>query len=252
MTTERSIIFSPPMVVAILEARKSQTRRVVKPQPDRMFDPKCKSALDGWLMACPFGKPGDRLWVREKFALFKCDDDQPPSACSMLRRFYWTDHGLQTGTNPRIGRWRSPIHMPRWHSRIDIEIVNVRIQRVNEISEADAIAEGVTWPIYESFCPVSLPKQSKCGPVSGPARIAYKTLWERLHCPPRIHLASNSPNCWMNNPWVWVIEFTPILYCNNNQRLCPSKTESSPRPRATGRAPTARPKRSCPKGLRRS
>lgn len=178
------------MVRAILAGNKTQTRRVVKPQPEQWTTPDGCGTSAIWpavnhngrvaAMRCPYGQPGDRLWVRESTA-----EDYIGSA-SFAR--YTAD-----GFTSRIAWWYSrkacpSIHMPRWASRILLEITSVRVERLHEISEADAKAEGVT-----------LPKRT-CTMYDGIWRDEYHALWESI----------NGPRTWAANPWVWVIEFKVV------------------------------------------
>lgn len=205
---ERPILMSAPMVRAILSGTKTQTRRVVKPQPylstlnppnfeDKkvgeificpdLFDPKTSVFVEyegggryhnmgSDVFArkhCPYGQPGDRLWVREAFA-FCCEDKFGPVQDSIIFR---ADEG---NADWKHG-WRPSIHMPRAASRILLEIVSVRVERLHEISEADAIAEGCPSGSYGAYYPVD----------------NYARLWESI----------NGPESWESNPWVWVVEF---------------------------------------------
>lgn len=142
---ERPIIFSVPMVLALLKRQKTQTRRLVKPQPD------ARSLKFG---RCPYGEPGDRLWVRETWALMRGDDEeirdwprhraiptQDPGGG--WRVWYRAGHIWESGFRSDQGfRWRSPIHMPRWAARLVLEIVSVHTERLSEISENGVRAEG--------------------------------------------------------------------------------------------------------------
>ena len=177
---ERSIIFSGPMVRAILEGRKTQTRRVVKPQPpedailtvDDFGRCLLGSAHSFWnYVKCPYGAPKNRLWVRETFAL-----ESPTCAV------YQADQTDKTV----VERWRPSIHMPRCASRITLEIVSVRVERLQDISEEDALDEGVFLNSTTHW--------------ATEAREAYHRLWESI----------NGPGSWDKNPWVWVIEFKSI------------------------------------------
>jgi hypothetical protein len=204
-TKERPIIFSAPMVQAILDGRKTQTRRIVKPQPDECWWPiqnrtaGCSDAVfqseaglgrrEVHRIRCPYGSPGDRLWVRETW--------RP----SQVEGKAWYAATCGDGLH---GRWRPSIHMPRWASRLTLEIAGVRVERVQDITEADAIAEGI-----RSFTKDSkILKYWACDPCEGPMKRAwqdlprsaveaYATLWESI----------NGPGSWAANPWVWVIEF---------------------------------------------
>lgn len=184
---ERPILFSGPMVRAILDGRKTQTRRVVKPQPfsNEEYRFNFPKPLRGGLLACnylsshlcPCGQPGDWLWVRETWChefeggyLYRADD------LSGLAPEFVDGDGNPTG---RSG-WKPSIHMPRAASRITLEITGVRVERLQEISEDDAIAEGVVG--HEEIQPASA---------------YYRELWESI----------NGHGSWDANPWVWVVEF---------------------------------------------
>lgn len=185
---ERPILFSGTMVRAILEGRKTQTRRLVKPAPIfcsnvgwEVFTPR-DGALPLDQVACPYGQPGDRLWVRETWA-----PNSVGSAIALILKsapqpgvYYAATH---TG---RVGwRWRPSIHMPRWASRITLEVVAVRVQRLQDISRGDAMAEG---------CPFANMADG------GDPRIWYSWLWNQI----------NGDGSWDANPWVWVIEFKRV------------------------------------------
>ena len=172
---ERPILFSAPMVRALLAGTKTQTRRVVK-VPKRMEG---VTSPAGALVDfdCPYGRPGDRLWVRETFsydAKLHFRGDRGPC-------WYWADG------NPEYGDWTKPrpsIHMPRWASRITLEITGVRVERLQSISEEDALAEGAT---------LHKDKDPDYGYAGW-----YRALWESI----------NGPDSWAANPFVWVIEFS--------------------------------------------
>jgi hypothetical protein len=129
-------------------------------------------------LICRYGQPGDRLWVRETFAVLG-DEDK---------------HVLHyRATHPIEGSgWKPSIHMPRWASRITLEITSVRIERLQDISGEDSAAEGVTGPIGSPRAYGVVTKQF--------ARDQFMRLWESI----------NGPDSWQVNPWVWVIEFERI------------------------------------------
>jgi hypothetical protein len=172
--TDRPILFNGPMVRAILDGRKTQTRRVVKMPP---FDP-CDQGLDIHAIVnieqCPHGVVGDQLWVREAFMV---NEDEIAYAA--------TDQAL-------VGceKWKPSIHMPKHLSRITLEIVGVRVERLQDISEADAMAEGV-----EAVSIADVPRNAVWS-----ARQDFAQLWDRI----------NGPGSWDANPWVWVIGFRKI------------------------------------------
>ena len=183
--TERPIIFSAEMVLAILAGRKTQTRRKMKPakvkRPKRwLID---DAAVNG--LVCPYGAPGDTLWVRETWARHASGVDYAADFAAVSR--------------PQAGPWRPSIHMPRWASRITLRITDVRVERLQDISEDDAVAEGVA---LERYVPVS-DSAGKHG--SGEAEptdpvAEYRDLWNHI----------NGPDAWEANPWVWVISFERV------------------------------------------
>lgn len=175
---ERPILFSAPMVRAILEGRKTQTRRIVKPQPAGEWAAPGKTA-------CPYGRPGERLWVRETWSRAKLY----PASHELFYRADGECNGRQLSLSyiEREGRWRPSIHMPRWASRIDLEITAVRVERLQEISVGDCCEEGA--PIYDG-------DEGQTHAV----QTWYRELWEQI----------NGPGSWDLNPWVWVIEFKKI------------------------------------------
>jgi hypothetical protein len=203
-TTERPILFSGPMVRAILAGAKTQTRRVVKHQSDMEFDPGDPHYGPYWLayaagdldgedakVRCPYGVPGDRLWVRETFAWLSDGTGCPDDADGVLYRATdpgWDDE--QTGL-----RWRPSIFMPRAASRILLEITDVRVERLGEISEADARAEGVT--DYTGKWWDGSPVVG--GKWNAPTE-AFRGLWESM----------NGPESWHPDRRVWVGSFRMV------------------------------------------
>lgn len=213
---ERPILFTGPLVRAILEGRKTQTRRLVKATGGRVRIPGTRRALvlgEQGLMwrphggaelqpyprpeeASPYGVPGDRLWVREAHYIYPS-----PAPC-------WTGLPMRRGEHkgqPAIayyregfdrafsGRWRPSIHMPRWASRIDLRVTSVRVERLQDISEEDARAEGVDM----SHRLVALDSGQEYGPGEG-AALRFRLLWDSIN-------AKRAP--WESNPWVWVVSF---------------------------------------------
>lgn len=187
---ERPILFNGPMVRALLDGSKTQTRRIAKlPHQNPLgvwesFDwggpnggrtaqgetvPAQKAIAHtrtGEIICCPYGQPGDRVWVRETWQRAGGNTG------------YWhraTDDKADDGNSP-VSSWRPSIHMPRAASRITLEIVSVRVERLQDISHSDAMAEGMAWD---------------------DAVFDYRTLWESI----------NGPGSWDANPWVWVVEF---------------------------------------------
>ena len=196
---ERPIPFSAPMVRAILSGAKVQTRRVVKPQP-RILAGELLCWKDDALTDCqmaarsPYGQPGDRLWVREAWRTSPLFDDKPPRELpdfAPLRyeadealRGAWAGYGYG-----HQGKYRPPMFMPRWASRINLEVTVVRVERLQNISEADAAAEGV-----EEWARVACAAGNPYGLTSD----GYvELLWSEI----------NGRASWDANPWVWCVEF---------------------------------------------
>jgi hypothetical protein len=199
---ERPILFSAPMVRAILAGQKTQTRRALAPDlfissggaVVRMAS--AGPATTGIREAhCPYWRqPGDRLWVREAWAW--SGDGAIPAFDRVRKGGVWFRADPER-TSPGI-RWRPSIHMPRWASRITLEVTGVRVERLQDISEADAQAEGVT-PKWEPGCSGRL-MEALGGFSFRPAASAYADLWEQI----------NGPGSWDANPWVWVVEFRRV------------------------------------------
>ncbi|HET6613661.1 MAG TPA: hypothetical protein VFG83_16795 [Kofleriaceae bacterium] len=220
MTRERPILFSGEMVRAILGGRKTQTRRVIT-VPWRKGK-RCHIEEDGELLAmdeygdchpmveqCPYGKPGDLLWVREAwFAELSLDairpsllphDERDGALCPC---WFAADHSETPRVHDglRAGRLRPSIHMPRWASRITLEVTEVRVQRVQEISEEDAAAEGAAHRIA--------PGGDLAGAFEGiDAPIGYRAhfrdLWDRIN-------GRRTGCAWADNPWVWAVSFRVV------------------------------------------
>lgn len=186
---ERPILFSGPMVRAILEGRKSQTRRVVKPQRHPFGDMLTANevALEfssgTRSVRCPYGQTGDRLLVRETW-----------SKLVSGQVWYKADyHPINDGN------WKPSIFMPRWASRITLEITGVRVERLNEISILDSHAEGVGGTYGETGISLGFPGLNHEWD-NKTAVEQYQWLWESI----------NGPGSWGLNPWVWVVEFKRV------------------------------------------
>lgn len=212
---ERPILFSGPMVRALLAGTKTQTRRVCKPAatlsavvevPDplergQVYNGSHFGDEDGEAQfACPYGGRGERLWVREAFCKII---GQSGGWIETDYRATYT-HGFRLGDSLGIRKkWTPSIHMPRDASRITLEITGVRVERLQDINEADAIAEGIEraddffgcrcWRAYDE------PKGSDVVFPDDPIG-SYASLW----------MSINGPGSWDANPWVWVLEFRRI------------------------------------------
>lgn len=179
---ERPILMSAPMVRALLAGTKTQTRRAMKGWPlewvaTGMFTR--EYTADPANDACPYGKVGDRLWVRETWRERVPDQDGRTND-------YRADH--EPGEDPCGVRWVPSIHMPRRASRLTLELTGVRIERLQEISEADAQAEGCIAPMYAS-------DESTLS-----FAVAYRHLWEAI----------NGAGTWDANPYVWCLDFRRV------------------------------------------
>lgn len=197
---ERPILFSDPMVKAILAGTKSQTRRVVNPQPRPLPDGfswqydhhgQCWHAIGGNARAAlpglkpPYGLPGSTLWVRETWARVGSLDP----GWLVYRATYPNDLPANVENVPPADAvtWRPSIHMRRADSRITLRVTSVRVERLQEISEQDAAAEGVS-------------KADVTGWIS--YRTSFALLWDSIN-------AERAP--WASNPWVWVVAFERVL-----------------------------------------
>lgn len=214
--TERPILFSAPMVRAILEGRKTQTRRIIKPQPEvtetgyiSWRDEICAMDCFASIIAddSPYGVPGDRLWVRETCRAYEITNSDwngysghVPGTDGVV---YAVDvvfreiENTQDASDAWVALYRyrgkrgatvPPIHMPRWASRIDLLVKAVRVERLQDISDDDAFAEGIVPMVEDGALGYSTPQN------------IYRELWESI----------NGPGSWDANPWVWVVEFQRI------------------------------------------
>lgn len=213
--TERGMIFNSEMVRAILDGRKTQTRRPIKfPFKDRNLGCELSgNELAGELSAgnylnSPFGKPGDRIWVRETFQGPLFDFDQMDAYCKDSTPFEKSQFCVYKADGKPAPEffdaddnlhycWRTSIHMPRWASRITLEITDARVERLNAISEEDARAEGI---IDGGCLNCGEPEPCACANPEPDATDAFACLWQSIY----------GQENWNANPWVWVIEFKRI------------------------------------------
>lgn len=244
---ERPIIFSGEMVKAILDGKKTMTRRVVKSDfinhykhahiirqsTDKKREGKAyfydtpvgSMVLSSQLANNHYGKVGDRLWVRETWApvnscgesalAYKADNE---IICLSENEEFLDEYGTLNYTDPRLakyafadwaddlvngveGAWKSPITMPRWASRILLEITDIRVERLNDISEADAVKEGLRILPASGRYVVS-PGDQHFGGASHDAVEVFSWLWDSLN--------TKKGYPWSSNPWVWVVEFKVV------------------------------------------
>ena len=217
---ERPILFSGPMVRAILEGRKTVTRRLIKPQPTvtEAYLREHKAWVEGLTLSdyvnnawrsgfidedCPYGETGDRLWVREAWATDAQVNSIAPRELSQGEPIlYLADgSGRQTGCamiSP--GKGRPSIHMPSWACRILLEITDVRIERLQDITEEQAEAEGVQRPETITDVDVWDGAERELFNAMNQPRARFRRLWGDI----------NGPHSWDANPWVWVVEFKRV------------------------------------------
>jgi len=224
---EHPILFTGPMVRAILDGRKTQTRRLVKPQPDQFglnekinVDP-----LTGWLIPghsgrwdddqatdriwkCPYGIAGDRIWVKETFYIDDCRwigkrlPEEKPDDWDDRNVYYRADgeccEQIPECCCAEVGKpkWRNARFMNRWLARITLEVLSVRVERVQDISEDDAIAEGV---LVKSDSGIA---SQLCQGHPTPAQFEFYALWNSIN--------TKRGFGWNINPWVWRIEFKMV------------------------------------------
>lgn len=227
MTTgprERPILFSGTMTRAILDGSKTQTRRVVNPSgrivemkwsplhPERGLRVTVRTGprsthtgpIGDHLDACPYGQPGDRLWAKETWRVVSgAESEIGYRATASWQRFHgeadpaWWRRWEKKSWSKDLARmtWVPSIYMPRWASRITLEVTSVRVERLHEITEADARAEGMA----AKACADCAPTATNC-PECLSAREAFSLLWGGI----------NGTDSWVSNPWVWVVSFKRI------------------------------------------
>ncbi|EZR10458.1 morphogenetic protein [Klebsiella pneumoniae] len=194
------MIFNAEMVRALLDGRKTQTRRPIKWKQTRFteigeredgskwpWSEDAEHACDFW-HPCPFGAVGDRIWVREAFRVHSRATDVATLVYKASERNSWTEQTRRVPVavcnKPATPeKWTPSLHMPRWASRILLEITGVRVERLRSMSQDDARAEGVI---------------AASGPME--AGLAFRELWDSIY----------GEESWKANPWVWVIEFKRV------------------------------------------
>lgn len=225
--TYKPILFNTPMVRAVLDGRKTVTRRVIKPQPDTQLSSILGGAVDTNAIPCKCPcYPGDILWVRETWQYaYNIDDCTDQCVEGTGRYLYYADGDMpfshwidpNTGEHKERMPWRPSIHMPKEAARIFLRVTDVRVERLQDITDEQAKAEGVPdeWPMNPVYCPackgegligafhpVSLGYMEIDCPHCKKATARFKNLWESTIQPSSLPLFG-----WDANPWVWVIEF---------------------------------------------
>lgn len=214
------------MVRATLDDLKTMTRRVVKGIPDDMQidwvdagQIGCSNGDNLKRIKCPYGTVGDRMWVREKYLIetsgscrYDAEGLTPGQYPDWLQRASIVHYAATTDIKS-LGKWRPSIHMPRWASRLTLEIVSVKVERLQDISISDALSEGIRCPdcgytskdagihMDHGICVNKWLKESKAKDVGDHSAIkAFREIWESI----------NGPGSWDLNPWVWAIEFKKV------------------------------------------
>lgn len=188
---ERPILMTPENAQKCHEGGKTQTRRIIKPQPDgkifHKYDGCWNSAHFEGEWICPYGVVGDRLWIREAFAwpgeevlIYRGN----PGDMDVVRHWMARENG------PKV-KWTPAIHMPRWACRTVLELTEVRVERLQDCSTEDAISEGAE--TFEGECELRDKRLTK-------AQLQFAALWESI----------NGPGSWGLNPWVWVLTFKKV------------------------------------------
>lgn len=225
---ERPIIFSGEMVKAILDGKKTMTRRAVKTQPRDECTEIATSACFGHVeyrstsedrqtqsilakIKCPYGKIGDRLWVRETHhvigGIADYEIEEIKQGLQDVKNF--VSYKADGYGNPCDGGWTTPMFMPRWASRILLEIIDIRVERLQDISEADALKEGIrnynfemedSPDTYVGY--THLQKDDGKSTLYKTPAIAFERLWDTLN--------AKKGYPWSSNPWVWVVEFKVV------------------------------------------
>lgn len=233
---ERPILFSGAMVRKIIEDLKTNTRRVAHLADNvRVVDGVAQGYLpgcpEGFVIPCPYGKPGDRLWVRETWAspetnlklpgrvAYNADGEAGAFMGDGGGGYFWLHHGRileaegyqqcfpKNGSNTYGlkkfgGRWRPSIHMPRWASRLTLEIVSVKVERVQDVSLEDCLAEGIDVPGRDRMLQIG-PIKRECDEAH--CRAHFHKLWDSINSK-----RDGGKHAWVKNPWVWAIEFKRV------------------------------------------
>lgn len=189
MSKSRPILLSGELVPPTLADLKLQTRRLVTGTALEWLQP--GNFTPGFVAhpgnrLCRYGQPGDTLWVREAWRTVAAADPLPPRDLTPAHRIWYE---ADAPHQPGAGKLRPSMFMPRWASRITLLLKAVRVERLNEISEADAIAEGCGWNTYQDQ------HGERMAPIEG-----FAALWERI----------NGPGSWDLNPWVWVLSYERV------------------------------------------
>ena len=201
----RPILFSAPMVRALLAGTKTQTRRVAKLSASARV--KAVGSQRNWhpedaaaVAACPYGRPGDRLWVKETHRFGIAWDKSKPTQIPTVAAIRYEADGVirTTGQKLEPGKARPSLFMRQTFSRLTLEITEIRVERLQAITEADAEAEGVT-PASKDHTAAAVAYIFGAKEFQA-HKSAYATLWEQI----------NGPGSWALNPWVWVVTFKRV------------------------------------------
>lgn len=219
--SERPILFTPENAQAIAEGRKTMTRRIIKPQPTAQFMPHvglysptrvdrdgdafpAPETYGAWdeneEYPCPYGRPGTRLWVRHTVWMRQpVDDWQPHCWNPVTKTLIWKDSDETALEQIEERQWKKipGIHMPRWAGSTVLELTGVRVERLQEISEEDAVAEGVEW------------RDNGLG-ISQWTHDGRTWFDYAVDCYRHLYESINGPDSWARNDWVWVLEFRRV------------------------------------------
>jgi len=207
-TRERPILFQGAMVRAILDGTKTQTRRVMKCPRHYQIEERDDGTPWPWMydddrncdhfLPCPYGQPGDRLWCREAWRADAMFDGRPPRDIPPGARIeYEATSGADVPWPASMGKLRPSMFMPRWASRIVLEVTKVRVQRLRDIREADCWAEGIEAVDGAFTRDQHIDMTRRLGCCIDDAKPSYALLWESI----------NGPGSWDANPWVWAVSF---------------------------------------------
>lgn len=212
---ERPILFSAQMILALLAGQKTVTRRAIRTKlTDRFDEPRgdgdiqdgypfveCNGDYQSAVCFCPYGQPGDRLWVRETFMdLLGTGVEHRPTIDSPIQRYCYSADvrpgSFADDTRKDYGlKWKPSIHMPRAASRILLEITSVRVERLQAISDEECVAEGC------GIGPGAIGVKLTVPPGASLPRAMFAELWKSI----------NGASAWDANPWVWVVEFKKVM-----------------------------------------
>jgi len=222
--SEKPILYNTAMVKAVLSGRKTQTRRVIKPQPYKhkygsigmfvwrwLYKKKYEfQDQQNWINACPYGQVGDRLWVRERFCIGEIvagdslPEEEDPIYIEQLADSKCAipyEYAISNDIGIENVKWKPSIFMRREYSRTNLEITNIRVERVQDITPEDALAEGINMESEHALMCIDIADSSYNNslPNNSPEKAVFIKLWDSIN--------QKRGYGWDVNPWVWVVEF---------------------------------------------